>query len=241
MCLQSAETITVTIQMRRLRPLWLHSQHMRNNNYCRSLLICLLIAGPLSKGCSHETRAPQNAESKLWIWEYCAIPDLDADAATILVELASMSEGDCNDNRKQIFEVVCRFGRASKNTLRLVEERLPSEDEPFYVFAVDGQRIGGSTMGQIIRCINDALHEIPNTSEQSHVASCLLLFGWQLSRNGEDKVKAAARLALWDRAVDLLVEKYPDQRDRLSDRRTQIREEFVAVRAWSGGEIRHLE
>lgn len=177
-----------------------------------------------------------------WIWAYVERPQQAGDNGAAFRRLLVLSEKCAKgDIDQQFIEELLRFGHFKESGLRLVPEHVWPLTEPLYRLTVGNTRIRSEELIALNHCIVGVVkRHLAKGDHQSldRLARGLLLFGYQLSCNGEDVITAISRLVYWDQAVEILVKRHPDDRQKLKGIRDELRREMKGEH-WNGGEIRH--
>jgi len=197
--------------------------------------------------CACDARTGPDNPSHAWIWLHAVRPIADDDAADAFLELLALSGGRCDAaNHPEIIKSLTRIARAERNSIVLVPIKLPLENRRYFRIKVRDTQVSPEQMTAVRECIKSIAAGSSGSEREltggrgtsrGDLARCLLILGWQLSRNGEDKVQALNRLWLWDQAVDLLFLEHPERRDELESQRTLLRQEAEQVKSMETGTL----
>jgi hypothetical protein len=200
-----------------------------------------IMVGMLALSAKYSLGSNDDNTPTSWIWTYVERPQQVGDGAESYMKLLALGK-DCGKAKmdQEFIGELLRFGRFKTSGLRLAPEKVWPLREPLYELMVGNRRINADELTSLQHCIGGVVkREIGKGDRQAldRLARGLLLFGYQVSRNGEDVRMAFTRLVDWDQAIEVLMKTHPKDEPKLKRIREKLRQEMKDSN-WNG-ELRH--
>ncbi|MCH8344298.1 MAG: hypothetical protein IH983_09935 [Planctomycetes bacterium] len=190
----------------------------------------------------YSCRSRDQRSDTLWIWKYATPPSGDCDAFTHLAAAAGTldADGQIAARYEATFEGALVSLAGCRHFSGTLDRTSPDQFGNIYSTGLvsENELVEHGALFDVARAARLLCEEMLDSNSVAiarDIARSILVFGYQISRNGEDYLLAPTRLAVWQIGVDALIsiaihEGNSDIRQELEAKQVELREELEKVR-----------